>query len=77
MLYKSRKSSRRVTWNYYNTNAEMRTEEYDGFIDYMSLDGHLVLLIFQGNLPRNDFNSFYMAMFNEFKTNIFTSERQR
>ena len=74
MLYKSRKSSRLVTWNYYNTDAEMRTKEYDGFIDYMSLDRHLVLLIFQANLPRNDFNSFYLAIFNEFETKVFTSE---
>jgi hypothetical protein len=76
MLYKARKTSRQFAWKLYSVtsaNSISTDQEHDEFITYMSLNGHLVLLIFQGNLEADDFATFYAAMFDEFKTKVFRS----
>lgn len=76
MLHKARKTLRQLMWKLYSViaaNDVSGSQKHDDFINYMSLNGHLVLLIFQSNLVTDDFHSFYATLFNEFKTNAFLS----
>lgn len=43
------------------------------FLDYISLDGHFVLLIFQANLDNDEFVRLYETIFKEFKKNTFVA----
>lgn len=73
ILYKARKTCRQLTWKLYSLAIGMEDEEHNEFINYMSLNGHLALLILQSNLTADDFSSFYAAIFSHFKAEIFMS----
>lgn len=68
MLTKARKTSRQQTWKLHHDVVDITNEEHIQFIDYMALNGHMMLLILRNHLPFNEFTTVYMTVFTNFRT---------